>query len=53
MPKVAARPRTSAGGFKPTDSTTMSNSSSLTPSSVVAYLMVTFLVSGSSRSMVT
>jgi hypothetical protein len=39
------------GGFKPTDKTTMSNSSSLTPSSAVAYRMVTFLVSGSSLTM--
>ena len=35
-PNLAARSWLSAGGFSPTDRTTMSNSSSLTPSSLVA-----------------
>ena len=46
MPNFFARPLKSAGGFNPTDNTTISNSSSFTPSSGVEYLMVTFLLSG-------
>jgi len=53
MSKVFASPSTSEGGFNPTDSTTMSNSSSFTPSSRVEYRMVTFLLSGISLPTVT
>ena len=42
---------TSFGGFMPMERTTMSNSSSLTPSSGVEYRTVTFLVTGSSLTM--
>jgi len=46
IPNLLARSPASLGGLNPTDRTMRSNSSSFTPSPSVAYLMVTFLLSG-------